>query len=658
MIYNLTSKEKKDYRAFKNGTNYHAHDLFGAHETTVRGKNGVAFKVWAPNASAVSVVGDFNGWSESDGKMRRVPDTDVWTAFFEGVKKYDTYKYCITGANGEKKMKADPYGNHMELKPSTGTKYYDIDGFSWTDSAWQQKKAEQNIYESPINIYEVNLGSWKKYPDGNFFSYKKFAEEAVPYIKSMGYTHVEFMPLAEYPFDGSWGYQIIGYYAPTSRFGTPHDFMAMVNAFHKAGIGVILDWVPAHFPRDEAGLFEFDGGSCYEYSEPLKREHKNWGTMVFDFGKNEVRSFLISNALHWLEKYHIDGIRVDAVASMLYLDYDRRDGEWQPNVNGGNENLEAVEFLQKLNTAVFAKFPNTLMIAEESTAWPNVSKPVDIGGLGFNFKWNMGWMNDMLKYMALDPIHRSYHHNQLTFSFFYAFSENFILPISHDEVVHGKKSLIDKMFGDIEQKFMGAKAFMAYMTAHPGKKMLFMGQEFAQFREWNYEDSLEWFMPEKFDSHKNYQKFIKNLNAFYLKNSPFWEIDFSWEGFNWISNDDYTQSIIVFRRMDKLGNEIVVVCNFVPVERKNYSFGVPYKGSYTEVFNTASPDGSPCLNGTVKSEKKPMHGHEQSVTVDIPPLSVMYFKIKKSVSRKRKADAAPVSSLNKKNKLSQSERIG
>ncbi len=613
-------------KSFLSGKCYDAADLFGAHEIA---DGEYVFRVWAPNAQKVSIVGDFNGWDCEKNPCKKGKG-GIWEGKASGLSRYSVYKYCIIGADGLKKMKADPYGVHMETKPATGTKIYDISGYVWKDGAWLRRKKQKSLYSSPMNIYEVNLGSWKQYPDGNFFSYEKAAEELIPYVKSMNYTHVEFMPLAEYPYDGSWGYQVIGYYAPTSRFGTPFDFMRMIDKFHQAGIGVILDWVPAHFPKDEAGLYEFDGSPCYEYSDPLKMEHKSWGTRVFDFGRPEVRSFLISNALFWLEKFHVDGLRVDAVASMLYLDYDRQGGEWRPNKNGGNENLEAVEFLQQLNTAIFARCPNAIMIAEESTAWPNVTKPVDIGGLGFNFKWNMGWMNDMMKYMSMDPIYRKYHHNQLTFSFFYAFSENFILPISHDEVVHGKKSLIDKMPGDIDMKFLGDKAFLSYMMAHPGKKMLFMGNEFAQFKEWDYKSGLEWFMVEQFENHRNFQTFVRNLNKFYLDNSPMWNQDYSWEGFNWISADDYSQSVIVFRRIDSAGREIIAVCNFVPVERKNYRFGVPYRGTYIEVFNSSSKDGSPCANQPIKAESEPMHGFDQSIAVDIPPLSVMYFKVRKN----------------------------
>lgn len=621
---------------YKQGTNVEAYKLFGAHKSKKKNKSGYTFTVWAPHAKSVSVVGTFNDWDKKACPMKKISD-GIWSTFIEGIKIYDTYKYSVEGSDGKIVNKADPYGTHMETSPSTGTKIFDIEGFNWSDEEWFEKKAQTNIYKSPVNIYEVHFDSWKKTEDGQRYSYKMFAKEVIPYVKAMGYTHIELMPLAEYPYDGSWGYQSIGYFAPTSRFGTPHDFMWFVNKCHKAGIGVILDWVPAHFPKDEAGLYEWDGECCYEYSDTFKQEHKGWGTRVFDYKKNEVRSFLISNALYWIEKYHIDGLRVDAVASILYLNYDRSDGEWQANEKGGNENLEAVDFIKQLNKVVFERNPDTLMIAEESTSWPLVTKPTDVGGLGFNFKWNMGWMNDMLDYMQLDPIYRAFNHKKVTFSFFYCFSENFILPISHDEVVHGKKSLIDKMFGTTQQKFDCLKAFMCYMMAHPGKKLIFMGQEFAQFVEWNYKTQLEWFLIDKFDNHRNFQNFVKDLNLFYKKNAPLWQCDDSWEGFTWISSDDYKQSVIAFRRIDEDKNEIIIVCNFVPVQRNDYRIGVPQKGTYYEVFNSSSAKygGTEVSNKSLKSQIIPMHGYENSITMNIPPLSVVYLKKRKSKSKKK-----------------------
>ncbi len=634
MKLTLPKKIEQQIISFHCGTNFDAAEFFGAHPVKTGKTPGYEFRVWAPNAKSISVVGDFNDWSRTSNPMKKLTD-EVWSVFVPDLEKYDTYKYSVEAKNGKISMKTDPYAFHLETKPATGTKIYNIDGFKWTDEKWQDSKSKTNIYKSPVNIYEVHLNSWKRNEDGTVLSYRAFAKEIIAYVKDMGYTHIELMPLSEYPFDGSWGYQGIAYYAPTSRFGTPEDFMYMINELHKAGIGVILDWVPAHFPKDEAGLYEWDGSCCYEYSDPKKREHYSWGTRVFDYGRPEVRSFLISNALHWLGKYHIDGLRVDAVASMLYLDYDRRDGEWTPNVNGGNENLEAVEFLKKLNEAVFLRYPNALMIAEESTAWPLVTKPTDIGGLGFNFKWNMGWMNDMLHYMSLDPIYRAFNHDKVTFSFFYSFSENYILPISHDEVVHGKCSLIGKMSGTTEQKFASAKAFLCYMMAHPGKKLLFMGQEFAQFREWDYEKQLEWFLPEKHDNHRLFKEFVRDLNKFYLKSSPLWENDDSWKGFSWISNDDYRQSVIAFRRIDDNDNELICVCNFVPVARNDYKIGVPEKGTYYEVFNSSSGKygGDEISNGSVKTLKFPLHGFDNAISLNIPPLSVIFLKKRKSPSK-------------------------
>lgn len=625
---------------FYQGKNYEAYKFFGVHS----GKKGrskiFTFRVWAPTAVSVSVVGDFNNWDRSCNPMTRIAD-GVWEAQISKLKQFDAYKYSIETADGRILMKADPYAAHFETRPGTASKIYES-GYEWEDSEWYEEKKSRIIYKSPVNIYEVHLGSWKNYGEEKFLDYITFANEIIPYLKKMSYTHVEFMPLTEYPFDGSWGYQVTGYFAPTSRYGTPDDLRKMIDMFHKAGIGVILDWVPAHFPKDEAGLYEFDGTCCYEYTDDRKKEHKSWGTRVFDYGKAEVCSFLISSANYWFDEFHVDGLRVDAVASMLYLDYDRQAGEWAANINGGNENLEAVQFLKSLNEAVFLKHPDALMIAEESTAWPLVTKPTDIGGLGFNFKWNMGWMNDMLSYMSLDPIYRAFNHDKLTFSFFYAFSENYVLPISHDEVVHGKCSMINKMPGEYDQKFASYRAFLAYMTAHPGKKLLFMGQEFGQMKEWDYKSQLDWNLMD-FESHRDLLSFSEKLNKFYVENSPLWQDDDSWSGFSWISNDDYKQSVIAFRRIDDNGDEIIAVCNFVPVERHDYRIGVPFKGRYKLVFNSDAVEfgGSGVTEKSFKSDNIGMHGFDNSISMTLAPLSVIYLKYAPVKKRTPKTEGTP-----------------
>ena len=608
---------------FKQGRNARAYEYFGSHRT----EEGAVFRVWAPAAKAVSVAGDFNHWNEDANCMTAVAD-GIWEAYIPGVKQYDAYKYCVTGADGQRRMKADPYAFHSETRPANASKFFELDGYQWQDGKYLKKLYARNVYASPVNIYEMHAGSWKLYEDGAPYSYRALADELVPYLEKMGYTHVEFMPLMEYPFDGSWGYQVTGYFSVTSRYGTPHDFMYLVDRLHQAGIGVIMDWVPAHFPKDAHGLYEFDGTCCYEYKDALKREHEGWGTRVFDFGKNEVVSFLTSSAEFFFDKYHVDGLRVDAVASMLYLDYGRGNGQWRPNIYGGRENLEAVAFLRSLNEAVFRDYPHAMMIAEESTAWPMVSKPASDGGLGFNFKWNMGWMNDILRYCEMDGLSRKFNHDLITFSLFYAFSENFILPISHDEVVHGKKSLLDKMPGSYEEKFAGMKAFLGYMYAHPGKKLLFMGQEFGQFIEWNEKIQLDWFLL-GYDAHRGLHEFAAKLNHVYRDSAPLWQIDYSWEGFRWLVSDDNDNSVVAFERMDYEGNSVVAVCNFTPVARERYRIGVEKRGSLTVLLNSDDPAYGGAGGGEyqrIYTKKIPMHGQEHSFELTLPGLSCVYLK--------------------------------
>ena len=649
------AKIKEEYQLpvylFHNGTNYKAYKFFGNHKIN---KDKFAFRVWAPNATAVSVVGDFNSWDNDANKCKLVAP-GIWEAIVKGVNIYDCYKYAVTSPTGVVHLKADPYAVHQETRPGTGSKVYELHNYSWGDEAWQKKKENQNILAQPINIYEVHFGSWKRHDDGNFLTYREMAEQLVPYVKDMGYTHIEMLPIMEYPYDGSWGYQVTGYFAATSRYGLPEDLMYFVDCCHKAGIGVILDWVPAHFPKDAFGLYEFDGTCCYEYSDMKKGEHKEWGTRVFDYAKNEVKSFLISSAEYWIDEFHFDGIRVDAVASMLYLDYCRKDGEWTPNKNGGRENLEAVEFFKQLNSTILSNHPGSMMIAEESTAWPMITMPPDQGGLGFNFKWNMGWMNDMLRYTSMDPLFRKGNHSCITFSFFYAFSENFILPISHDEVVHGKASLLNKMPGEYDMKFDGMRLFLAYMMAHPGKKLLFMGSEFGQFIEWNYKQGLDWLLLD-YDKHRQLQGFTRELNNFYNEHSELWEIDYSWEGFQWISSEDNCNSVIAFRRINSKGEEIIAVFNWTPNNFSSYKIGVPEKGTYKVLLDTslAKYGGDKSRkDNAYKTKAQPIHGYEQNIDLKLHGLSALFLqKVKapaKSVKKAKTLDE-PTKKVTEKSK--------
>lgn len=629
MLNSLT----KDYEKylFHQGTNYRSYQLLGAHLQSQDGVDGVQFTVWAPRAKAVQVVGDFNNWQGTAHPMTKLPNSGIWTTFIPEVKAGDLYKYQIETSSGQVLLKADPYGYWSELRPHTASRVASLK-YDWGDQQWQkqqQKKKEQASLTEPMLIYEVHLGSWKRKADGTFYNYGEIAHELIPYVVELGYTHLEIMPVMEHPLDASWGYQVTGYYGVTSRYGSPTDFMYLVDQCHQAGIGVILDWVPGHFCKDDHGLRFFDGTALYESSNPLWRENIQWDTLNFDFHQPEVWSFLISNAIFWLDMYHVDGIRVDAVANMLFLDYCKSDGQWCPNKYGGNENLEAVAFLKKLNQVVFQYYPQALMIAEESTTWPLVTKPVYLGGLGFNYKWNMGWMNDILRYVALDPIHRKWHHNLITFSFMYAFSENFVLPLSHDEVVHGKKSLLDKMPGDYWQKFAGLRLLYGYMMAHPGKKLLFMGGEFGQFIEWRDHASLDWHLLD-YEMHHQLQGYVQKLNCCYRRERAFWEVDFDWRGFEWIDPHNYSQSIIAFMRKGKEpDNHIIVLTNFTPTVYHQYRVGVPQFTAYTEIFNSDEKEfgGSGQINSQqCISEKVPWHNQPYSIEIIVPPLATIYLK--------------------------------
>ena len=617
---------------FHTGDSVRAYDFLGAHLVNRNDKNGVVFRVWAPTARSVSVAGDFNNWNNEADYMYNI-GYGVWEVFVEGVKEFCTYKYCIESEYGDRLMKADPYAFHAQTRPGQASVVYDIESYSWNDSEWFNKRKENNISSSPMNIYEIHAGSWRKYPDGNFFNYQKLADELIPYLKEMHYTHVQLMPIMEYPYDGSWGFQTTGYYAPTSRYGTPSDFMAFVDKLHGEGIGVILDWVPSNFPTDDFGLARFDGSPLYESNDPKTSKRDSWGTCLFNYARFEVTSFLVSCAMFWLDKYHIDGLRIGALSSMLYLDYGKTEGEWEPNKFGGKENLDAVDFVKRLNTAVHMYHPDVMMFAEENTSWPKLTHKIEDGGLGFDFKWNMGWMNDMLHYMSLNPMWRPFNHDSLTFSFYYAFSEKFLLPISHDEVSHGKGSLIKQMPGKYDEQFAGVRAFITYMYAHPGKKLVFMGTEIGQFDEWNHEEAIQWDLLE-FEKHKKLRTFFKELNKFYLDCKPLYELDTVWKGFDWIHHDDYTNSVIAFKRTDKNGDEIVSVCNFQPIRRDEYCIGVPKYGLYDEVFNSDEErfGGSGVVNGNnIKTEVMKIHGFDQGLSLTLPPLSVIYLRCAKEL---------------------------
>ncbi len=631
--YDLSRFGELDIYLFKRGEHTRLYEKMGAHMMEREGVRGVYFAVWAPNAACVSVEGDFNAYDPHAHPLKlREDGSGIWEGFIESVEAGETYKYYIESKiDGIIHHKADPYAFWSEKPPKSASRVWMGGAYNWQDAAWMQKRHANNAYNAPVSIYEVHLGSWRrKVEEGNRpLTYREAAQELAKYLVDMGYTHVELLPITEYPFEGSWGYQVTGYFAPTARYGTPEDFMAFVDTMHAHGIGVILDWVPSHFVTDGHGLINFDGTCLYEHADPRLGYHPEWGSAIFNYGRNEVRSFLISSAHFWLDRYHIDGIRVDAVASMLYLNYAREDGEWLPNKYGGNENLEAIAFIRQLNTSVFRDFPDVMMVAEESTAWPMVTRPVDVGGLGFTFKWNMGWMHDSLKYFKTDPIYRQYHHDQLTFSIWYAFDEQFVLPLSHDEVVHMKGSLINKMAGDENQKFANLRALFAYMMAHPGKKLLFMGGEFAQWAEWNYQQSLDWHLL-SYERHRGIQRLVADLNRLYREQAALYLYDEKHQGFAWIDYHDVHHNVIAFeRRCDDPKESVVVVCNFSDQVLEGYRIGVPYAKAWTEIFNSQYRryGGWDITNPQpLRVEEVSMHGYAQSIVLRLPPLGVVYFK--------------------------------
>jgi 1,4-alpha-glucan branching enzyme len=622
-----------DLHLIGEGTHYKNYEKLGAHVMEIDGIKGVHFAVWAPNAKRVSVIGDFNKWDGKKHKMHRLGDSGIWEIFIPGLDEGELYKFeVVSKYRSYKEQKADPFAFFFEVRPKSAAIVYNIENkHKWHDAKWMEMRKKKSWFESPISIYEVHLGSWMRMPEENnrFLTYREFAHRLIPYVKKLGYTHIELLPVSEHPLDASWGYQTIGYFAPTSRFGRPEDFMYFVDRCHQNGIGVIIDWVPAHFPKDAHGLGFFDGTCLYEHEDPRKGVHRDWGTLVFNYGRNEVANYLISNALFWLDKYHIDGLRVDAVASMLYLDYSRKPGEWIPNIYGGNENLEAVDFLKRFNEVVHQYHPGVLTIAEESTAWPSVSRPTYLGGLGFSMKWNMGWMHDTLEYFSKDPVHRKYHTNKLTFSMLYAFTENFILSFSHDEVVYGKRSMLNKMPGDSWQKFANLRALYGYMYGHPGKKLLFTGSEFGQWNEWNFDSPLDWHLLQ-YEPHKRLRRFVRDLNQVYKKEPAMYEVDFHWKGFEWIDFHDSDKCVISFIRRAKNHDDFLVfVFNLTPVPRFGYRIGVPKGGFYREIMNSDSEiywGGNLGNAGGVYADNVPCHTRQFSLNLILPPLSVLVFK--------------------------------
>jgi 1,4-alpha-glucan branching enzyme len=625
------------------GRHLHSYDKLGAHIRTIDGVTGVHFAVWAPNAYRVSVIGNFNGWDSRVHPMLLHHDAGIWELFIPGVQEGALYRYHVRSRQRNfQAEKSDPFAFYGELRPGNASIVHNIDGYEWGDAAWMEQRANTSALRKPMSVYEVHLGSWKRTADHQWLTYRELADQLVQYVKDMGYTHIELMPIAEHPFDGSWGYQVTGYFAPTSRYGKPQDFMYFVDQCHQNGIGVILDWVPAHFPKDGHGLAYFDGTALYEHADPRKGEHPDWGTFIFNFGRNEVKNFLISNALFWLKYYHIDGLRVDAVSSMLYLDFSRKAGEWLPNKYGGNENLEAIEFIKESNSIIHQEAPGAITIAEESTAWANVSRPVYIGGLGYTFKWNMGWMHDTLEYLKIDPLYRRYHHNKMTFAMMYAYAENFVLSLSHDEVVHGKGSLINKAPGDWWQKFATIKTLFGYHYSQPGKKLNFMGAEIGQWNEWSEARSLDWHLLE-FPTHSKLQQWVRDLNHFYRSEPALWELDNDPRGFEWIEPNDADNSTFSFIRYAEDREDFVVfACNFTPVPRLGYRIGVPQAGTYLERLNSDSlhyGGGNVGNKGAVNTDAQPFHKYPQSLSVNVPPLGVVLLKWQRPPQAQETADA-------------------